>query len=167
MLVQALAKDDRDDQAIEAATELRRRRGRAVAGVAQRRGRGAASAASQGPAQVGVGASLAAAKQSRRARRRWCAPVGPTAALVTERVARRRSRSCCTRTRARRWPTVALPPGGDVLLVVGPEGGIAPDELEAFTGAGARAVRLGDTVLRSSSAGPAALAVLSAAGRWR
>jgi 16S rRNA (uracil1498-N3)-methyltransferase len=63
--------------------------------------------------------------------------------------------------------TVALPPDGDVLLVVGPEGGIAPDELEAFTSAGARTVRLGDTVLRSSSAGPAALAVLSAAGRWR
>ncbi|HET6968783.1 MAG TPA: 16S rRNA (uracil(1498)-N(3))-methyltransferase, partial [Ornithinibacter sp.] len=32
---------------------------------------------------------------------------------------------------------------------------------------GAVAVRLGTTVLRSSSAGPAALAVLSAAARWR
>ena len=63
--------------------------------------------------------------------------------------------------------SVALPSEGDVLVVVGPEGGIAPDELDALVAAGATAVRLGDTVLRSSSAGPAALAVLSAASRWR
>jgi 16S rRNA (uracil1498-N3)-methyltransferase len=61
----------------------------------------------------------------------------------------------------------ALPESGDVLVVVGPEGGISPDELAALEEAGAVAVRLGSTVLRSSSAGPAALAVLSAAaGRW-
>jgi 16S rRNA (uracil1498-N3)-methyltransferase len=54
-----------------------------------------------------------------------------------------------------------------VLVVVGPEGGIAPEELAAFRDAGAEVVRLGGTVLRSSSAGPAALAVLSAASRWR
>jgi 16S rRNA (uracil1498-N3)-methyltransferase len=60
-----------------------------------------------------------------------------------------------------------LPSSGDVLLIVGPEGGITPDELAALTTAGAAPVRLGATVLRSSSAGPAALAVLSAADRWR
>ena len=55
----------------------------------------------------------------------------------------------------------------DIVLVVGPEGGIAPEELDVLTAAGARAVRLGDTVLRTSTAGPAALAVVSAAlGRW-
>ncbi len=54
-----------------------------------------------------------------------------------------------------------------MLVVVGPEGGITPEEVVAFESAGAVTVRLGDTVLRSSSAGPAALAVLSAAGRWR
>ncbi len=62
---------------------------------------------------------------------------------------------------------VALPDAGDVLVVVGPEGGIAPEEVAALEAAGARTVRLGSTVLRASSAGPAALAVLSAASRWR
>ena len=60
-----------------------------------------------------------------------------------------------------------LPESGDVVVVVGPEGGITPEEVAAFEAAGARTVRLGSSVLRSSSAGPAALAVLSAAARWR
>jgi 16S rRNA (uracil1498-N3)-methyltransferase len=55
----------------------------------------------------------------------------------------------------------------DLLLVVGPEGGISDAELESLTSAGANRARLGDTVLRTSSAGPAALAVLNVAlGRW-
>ncbi|GAA5184877.1 16S rRNA (uracil(1498)-N(3))-methyltransferase [Rugosimonospora acidiphila] len=62
---------------------------------------------------------------------------------------------------------VELPGHGDVVLVVGPEGGIAPQELEAFAAAGAVPVRLGAEVLRTSTAGVAALAVLSARlGRW-
>ena len=59
------------------------------------------------------------------------------------------------------------PDGRDIVLVVGPEGGIAPNELAALTAAGATLVRLGDTVLRTSTAGPAAIAVLNAKlGRW-
>lgn len=54
-----------------------------------------------------------------------------------------------------------------VLLVVGPEGGVAPQEIERFTAAGARAVRLGPQVLRTSSAGAVALGALGVlAGRW-
>ena len=45
-------------------------------------------------------------------------------------------------------------------LVVGPEGGIAPREFDTLVAAGARRVRLGPEVLRTSTAGPAALAVL-------
>jgi 16S rRNA (uracil1498-N3)-methyltransferase len=53
------------------------------------------------------------------------------------------------------------------VLVVGPEGGVAPDEIGAFVDAGAVPVRLGRSVLRTSTAGVAALSVVSArTGRW-
>lgn len=55
----------------------------------------------------------------------------------------------------------------DVLLVVGPEGGIDPGELEALEAAGAVRARMGDLVLRTSTAGLAGLAALSLRlGRW-
>jgi len=54
-----------------------------------------------------------------------------------------------------------------VTLVAGPEGGISPRELELFVAAGAVRVRLGREVLRTSTAGPAALAALALRlGRW-
>lgn len=62
---------------------------------------------------------------------------------------------------------VSLPDDGDVVVVVGPEGGISAGELAVFATAGARVGRLGPTVLRTSTAGPAALAVLlSRTARW-
>ncbi|WIB78949.1 16S rRNA (uracil(1498)-N(3))-methyltransferase [Curtobacterium sp. MCPF17_002] len=55
----------------------------------------------------------------------------------------------------------------DIVLVVGPEGGIDGSEFDRLVAAGAVRVRLGDTVLRTSTAGPAALAVLQTRlGRW-
>jgi len=55
----------------------------------------------------------------------------------------------------------------DLVLVVGPEGGFDDAELAAFEAAGAERVRLGETVLRTSTAGPAAIALVSALlGRW-
>ncbi|MCK1818906.1 16S rRNA (uracil(1498)-N(3))-methyltransferase [Streptomyces sp. XM83C] len=60
-----------------------------------------------------------------------------------------------------------LPPRGDIVLVVGPEGGVSPEELAAFEEAGAVAYRLGRTVLRTSTAGTAAAALLlGRTGRW-
>ena len=60
-----------------------------------------------------------------------------------------------------------LPVSGDVVLVVGPEGGITDAELALFTASGARPCRLGPTVLRTSTAGVAAAAVLlSRTARW-
>ncbi|MFJ8748618.1 16S rRNA (uracil(1498)-N(3))-methyltransferase [Streptomyces sp. NPDC102441] len=63
--------------------------------------------------------------------------------------------------------TVALPEAGKIILVVGPEGGVSPDELAAFAAVGARTCRLGPTVLRTSTAGTAATALLlGRTGRW-
>jgi 16S rRNA (uracil1498-N3)-methyltransferase len=55
---------------------------------------------------------------------------------------------------------VPLPAGGEVVVVVGPEGGISTEELAVFEEAGARTVRVGDHVLRTSTAGVVALAAL-------
>jgi 16S rRNA (uracil1498-N3)-methyltransferase len=66
-----------------------------------------------------------------------------------------------------RLGVIELPAAGDLIVVVGPEGGIDPAELEAFATAGASTVRLGDPVLRTSTAGAAALSALSLRlGRW-
>ncbi|APU40233.1 16S rRNA (uracil(1498)-N(3))-methyltransferase [Streptomyces sp. TN58] len=63
--------------------------------------------------------------------------------------------------------TAALPASGSVVLVVGPEGGVSPEELDVFAAAGAHPYRLGRSVLRTSTAGTAAAAVLLArTGRW-
>ena len=62
---------------------------------------------------------------------------------------------------------LAVPAEGTVAVVVGPEGGLTDGEVVAFRAAGAEPVRLGAEVLRTSTAGAAALAALSAKTRWR
>ncbi|MFV0129965.1 16S rRNA (uracil(1498)-N(3))-methyltransferase [Streptomyces sp. HMX112] len=63
--------------------------------------------------------------------------------------------------------TVELPASGRIVLVVGPEGGVSPEELAAFAEAGAKPYRLGRSVLRTSTAGTAATALLlGRTGRW-
>ena len=67
-------------------------------------------------------------------------------------------------------PMTLVLPGGERRVpdrLRGPEGGIAGPEAELLAAAGAQRVRLGPTVLRTSLAGAAAVAVLSARQRWR
>jgi 16S rRNA (uracil1498-N3)-methyltransferase len=62
---------------------------------------------------------------------------------------------------------VSLPDAGELLVVVGPEGGISEAEVAQLTEAGAVVSRLGPHVLRTSTAGPVAIALLSERlGRW-
>ena len=62
---------------------------------------------------------------------------------------------------------LGLPGSGDILLIVGPEGGVTPGETAQLTQAGAVPARLGPSVLRASSAGLVAAAIVaSRCGRW-
>lgn len=164
VLVQALAKGDRDELAVQAATEL---------GVDAIVPWQASRSVSRWDAKAEKGLARwrtivrEAAKQAHRA---WIPEVEGVARLA-DLVARAGTANVLVLepSTSERLTTVAseVSDGRDVVLVVGPEGGIAPDELEALRGAGARPVRLGDTVLRTSTAGAAALSVLSSVhGRW-
>jgi 16S rRNA (uracil1498-N3)-methyltransferase len=164
VLVQALAKGDRDEQAIEAATEL----GvdevvpwQAERSVVVWRGERAAKSLAKWAAVV-----ARATKQSRRLRMPLTSSVADLPALVS-RVQAATLTVVLHEDASEPLARVGLPAEGDVLVVVGPEGGISPRELDTLVAAGGRPVRLGATILRSSSAGPAALAVINATTRWR
>lgn len=63
---------------------------------------------------------------------------------------------------------LAVPDLGEILVVVGPEGGLTEEEVAAFTASGAVAVHLGAEVLRTSTAGLAAVsALLARTARWQ
>ena len=100
-----------------------------------------------------------AAKQSRRA---WIPEVTDVAS--TARVAQLIGKAACAivlePAAAASLGRLSLPESGDLLVVVGPEGGITGEEGEAFRAAGAIACRLGPTVLRTSTAGTVAAAIL-------
>jgi 16S rRNA (uracil1498-N3)-methyltransferase len=62
---------------------------------------------------------------------------------------------------------LTVPAQGEVVVIVGPEGGVSPAEAIALTAAGAVGAHLGPTVLRTSTAGVVAVSVLfSRSGRW-
>jgi 16S rRNA (uracil1498-N3)-methyltransferase len=164
VLVQALAKGDRDDQAVEAATELGADEivpWQATRCIVQWRGERGDKARRKWESTV-----VAASKQSRRSRVPVVAGLVSTPALLS-RVKAAAAAYVLHEDATNTLAAQAIPTDGDVLCIVGPEGGITAEEVAALESAGAVTVRLGHTVLRSSSAGPAALAVLSAAGRWR
>jgi 16S rRNA (uracil1498-N3)-methyltransferase len=107
-----------------------------------------------------------AAKQSRRA---WLPTVSPHAMTLKQLVTRVTPGRALVLHESASEPLtgVELPTDGDITLVVGPEGGITDDEIGTLTSFGAVPVRLGETILRTSTAGVAALSVLSARlHRW-
>ncbi|MEV4901457.1 16S rRNA (uracil(1498)-N(3))-methyltransferase [Citricoccus sp. NPDC055426] len=171
VLVQALAKGDRDLLAVQTATELGLdavHPWQAERSIVRWKGEKAAKAVAKWDAAL-----LAAAKQARRTRvprtERMLDGVavasvcGPgTLVLVLHEDARQSLGEVLEEVlgEAAEQRGGAVPPVGRIVLVVGPEGGISPAEVGALTGSGARLVLLGRNVLRSSTAGPAAVAVL-------
>lgn len=162
VLVQALAKGDRDELAVQVATEL------GVDAVipwsaARSISKWEGSKIAKGHARW-LAITREASKQSLRA---WIPDVLDL--VSTKQLAKLagETRVLVLEPSAETALTAVDFDERDVVLVVGPEGGIAPHELEALVAAGASTVRLGDTVLRTSTAGGAAIAVLSAKlSRW-
>ena len=166
VVAQGIAKGDRGELAVQAMTEI----GvdeilpwAAARSVAQWRGdRGGKSR------EKWVATAREAAKQARRA---WLPVVGGDPDCSTKQVAARLAEATAAfvlhEEASESLTSAALPGSGDIVLVIGPEGGISEAEAETFVAAGATAVRLGREVLRTSTAGVAALSVLSARlGRW-
>jgi 16S rRNA (uracil1498-N3)-methyltransferase len=165
VVVQALPKGERAELAVELLTELGADEivpWEAARSISRWRGEKSAK---------GVGkwrrTAVEASKQSRRPRIPVVADLVDTATVV--RLIEAAALALVLHEEAiEALAAMAPAERGDVVLIVGPEGGLSPDELRQFTDAGARPVRLGAEVLRTSTAGAAALAVLSArAGRWR
>jgi 16S rRNA (uracil1498-N3)-methyltransferase len=110
--------------------------------------------------------AVAAAKQARRARFPVVAPLATTADVV-ERIRSATAALVLDEQADRPLASVPLPEDGDLVIVVGPEGGLTAPERAEFEAVGAMGVRLGPTVLRTSSAGLAAVAALLARSpRW-
>jgi 16S rRNA (uracil1498-N3)-methyltransferase len=159
-VVQALAKGGRDEQAVEAMTEVG---ADAVVGWASER---CIARWTDRTAAKWLATTRAAAKQSRRAW--WPEVSGPATTEAVAQLCRSAELAVVLHEAAvDRLAELPVPAVGEVVIVIGPEGGITDRELAILAAAGARVVRLGDTVLRASTAGAAALAVLCAASRWR
>lgn len=161
-LAQALAKGDRDELAIQAATEL------GVDGIIP----WAASRSivkwdgAKARKQEARWASILreASKQSVRSRVPALRPLATTSRLIELREDFR----FLVLDPESSVPLVEFSSDcRDLLVVVGPEGGISPEELSRFDAAGASRVSLGPAILRTSTAGPAAITVLNVLlGRW-
>ncbi|MGO4805294.1 16S rRNA (uracil(1498)-N(3))-methyltransferase [Arthrobacter sp. 2MCAF15] len=174
VLVQALAKGDRDELAAETATEL----GidavvpwQAERSIVRWKAERAAKAHAKWQSVV-----TAAAKQARRA---WIPEVraavdstGLQTAVAAADLAVILHEDAVRPLRNVLESWLETAPAGDagsreVLLIVGPEGGISPREVTRLCDAGAVTALLGNHVLRSSTAGPAATVLANdILGRW-
>lgn len=165
VVVQAIPKGDRGELAVEVLTEVGVERivpWAASRSVAVWKGERAAKSLNRWRSTA-----REAAKQARRA---WfpgvdeMASTADVAALVAEADLAVVLHEAASASLA----TLDVPAAGRIVVVVGPEGGLSDEEVAAFVAAGAVSVRLGAEVLRTSTAGLAAVAaLLSRTGRWR
>ncbi|MCC5949181.1 MAG: 16S rRNA (uracil(1498)-N(3))-methyltransferase [Nitriliruptoraceae bacterium] len=164
-IAQALAKGRKVDEVVRQATELGvdRITGLATARCVVRLDADKARRAQQRWTEV----ARAAAEQSRRATRPEVGAVtdlpGLLAGAATGEVV------LLAHPRAASLVAVlgATPDARHITIAIGPEGGFSDDEVAVATDAGAHAVGLGSSVLRTEHAAPAAVAAIAAlTGRW-
>lgn len=163
-VVQALAKGDRGERAVEVLTEIGVARivpWAAERSVAVWKGDREAKSLARWQATA-----REAAKQSRRA---WHPEVAGLASTddVRALIGAAEVALVLHEDSDGSLESVPVPESGAIVLVVGPEGGLTDDEVATFVDAGAHAVRLGVEVLRTSTAGVAATAaILARTPRW-
>jgi 16S rRNA (uracil1498-N3)-methyltransferase len=163
-VVQALPKGERGELAVEVLTEV------GVARVVPWAAARSVAVWKGERAERGLARWRATAREAaKQARRSWHPVVDPlaTTAQVADLVRAADLAVVLHEDATEALAGLDVPSSGTVVVVVGPEGGIAPEELETLTAAGARSVRLGSEVLRTSTAGVAAVAaLLSRTSRW-
>ena len=156
-LVQSLAKGGRDEAALQAAVEL------GVSSITPLQ-------ASRSVVEWGAKASrnqerwnqiaISAMKQSQQAFRAAINDLSTLKQLIPVGTGLVRDPQAST-------SIVGLQLENEVTIVVGPEGGFAQHEIDSLASQGFVGVRLGASILRTSSAGPAAIAALMAlSGQW-
>jgi 16S rRNA (uracil1498-N3)-methyltransferase len=167
-VVQALAKGDRDERAVETMTEV----GVDVI-VPWQASRSIVRWDSPRAEKAVTRWRSTAREAAKQARRPWLVDVPlleSTSAVVTRLGSAVRAGGVAVvlhEVAAAPLRGLVFSPDAEVVLVVGPEGGIADDEIAAFEAAGAVVRRLGPTVLRTSTAGTvAAVIVMANSGRW-
>ncbi|PFG31212.1 16S rRNA (uracil(1498)-N(3))-methyltransferase [Paramicrobacterium agarici] len=161
-LAQALAKGDRDERAVQMSTEL------GVTSIIPWQARRSVSRWDSAKASKGVQRWQTIAREATKQSLRAHIPqVRPLESPVTLAAYAATQRMLVLDPEATTPLSSIRLDDRPLLLVVGPEGGIDGAEMRRFADAGAERVRLGANVLRTSSAGPAALAVLNViSGHW-
>ncbi|HEY0239399.1 MAG TPA: 16S rRNA (uracil(1498)-N(3))-methyltransferase [Friedmanniella sp.] len=157
VVAQALAKGDRAELAVEMLTEV------GVTELVPWQASRSVARWSADRVERGLGRWRSTAREAaKQSRRLWVptvsAPVGTRA--LAERLGSADLALVLHEDATDPIAAAPLPVAGEVVVVVGPEGGISPEELVAFGAVGARTVRVGDHVLRTSTAGVVALAAL-------
>ncbi len=161
-VVQAIPKGDRAELAVEVLTEVGVDRivpWAAARSVGVWRGERAAKSLAKW--------RVTSREAGKQARRSWFAEVTPMAALseVVALVEAADLSVVLHEGAAAPLSSLSLDGVGSILVVVGPEGGISDEELDALSAA--HVVRMGESVLRTSTAGVAAVAaLLSRTSRW-
>jgi 16S rRNA (uracil1498-N3)-methyltransferase len=165
-VVQALPKSDRSELAVELATEAG-----ADAFVAWHASRCVARWDGKAKVDKGLRRWAAVARSAaRQSRRPYIPPV--SGVVSTAELVQRVRDDGATALVLHESATVKLmelpvAQADSLMLIVGPEGGIADDEIAALSEAGATPVQLGPTVLRTSTAAAVALGALGAlTARW-
>lgn len=157
--VQALAKGDRAELAVEMLTEL------GVDEIVPWQSERSIVRWSPDRVERGLTRWRATAREAAKQSRRFRVPtvsMPMTTAELALRVHQTALTAVCHESATQNLVALEAPAAGEIMFIIGPEGGLTETELQAFTAAGGRPVLIADAVLRTSTAGVVALAQLQA-----